>query len=318
MPSRSDSVSGVLLIDKPVGPTSFDVVRVVKRALRVKSAGHTGTLDPNASGLLPICIGDATRIAAFLTEESKEYEGIVRFGVETDTLDSAGTVTATRDAGGLSRAGVEAEVTRLVGPQKQIVPMYSAHKVGGKRLYEIARSGEEVDRPEQDIVVEAAVLAGWASPDATVRVRCSKGTYIRSLAALLGTRLGSGAHLFALRRLSTGPFRIDSAMPLDSFVALMEKEPESGRARILSAERALDFLPALALDARRAISVAFGNAVTAADARALGLPSLRPASRVRLIDPEGFIVAVGELTDSGDIRLARVLRARQGPGLHRG
>lgn len=301
--------SGVLLVDKPVGPTSFDVVKAVRRALRVKSAGHTGTLDPNASGLLPICLGDATRIASFITDGSKVYSGVVRFGVETDTLDSEGKVTATHEAGHLQQSEVAAAVAGLVGRQEQITPMYSARKVDGRRLYELAREGQDVERPAHEITVEEAVMLDWAPPDATIRIRCSKGTYIRSLAAVLGERLGTGAHLKALRRLASGPLNVSDALPLEAVVQLVETDPAALLARILTVEQALLELPEIRLDARTAISVAFGNQVPPGM-----FPALPPGAKVRLVDPEGFVVAVGESTAGGAIRLARVLRARTGSG----
>jgi tRNA pseudouridine55 synthase len=301
--------SGVLLVDKPVGPTSFDVVRAVRRALRVKSAGHTGTLDPNASGLLPLCLGDATRIASFITEGTKVYDGVVRFGVETATLDAEGTVTATRDASHLDRQVIEGAVAQLIGRQTQITPMYSARKVDGKRLYELAREGQEVERPEHEITVERAELLDWAPPDATVRIRCSKGTYIRSLAALLGERLETGAHLKALRRHASGALNVSDALPLDTILRLSESDPAALAARILTVEQALVELPALRLDQRTAISVAFGNPVPP------GMFAVLPVgAKVRLLDPEGWVVAVGEAAVGGGFRLARVLRARTGPG----
>jgi tRNA pseudouridine55 synthase len=305
---------GVVLIDKPVGPTSFDVVRAVKRALKVKSAGHTGTLDPNASGLLPICLGDATRIASFLTDGSKVYDGTVLFGVQTDTLDAEGTVTGTRACDHLTREGVEAAIATLVGTQDQIVPMFSAHKVGGRRLYDLAREGQEVERPTQRITVESATLLDWSPPRAVIRFRCSKGTYIRSLAALLGERLEVGAHLAALRRSETGGMSVDQALPLAAFVELAAASRASAEARMHSVEQALAALPECRLDTRRAMAVGFGNAPGPADRPASGWPEMSIGTVVRLTNPEGLIVAVGQTLPNGGIELLRVLRANVGPG----
>lgn len=305
---------GVLLIDKPVGPTSFDVVRVVKRALKVKSAGHTGTLDPNASGLLPICLGDATRIATFITDGPKVYDGVVRFGIETDTLDIEGAVTRTSDASSLTQGQVAAAVAALVGTQDQIVPMYSAHKVDGRRLYDLAREGKEVERPTQRITVESAELLSWSAPDATIRVRCTKGTYIRSLAALLGQQLEVGAHLAALRRRESGGMSVDAAVPLADFVRLAETDRPAAEGLLRSVEQALLELPECRLDQRKAMSVGFGNAPEPADRRAFGWPEWPPGTVVRLTDPAGLVVAVGAALADGGIELRRVLRAHVGPG----
>lgn len=312
-------VAGVLLVDKPTGPTSFDVVRQVKRLVGVKSAGHTGTLDPLASGLLVICTGDATRIASFLTDGRKEYEGVVRFGTTTDTLDAQGTVLETRDATGLSREAVEAALATFLGKQLQIAPMYSARKHEGKRLYELARAGEEVERAPTEIEIDAIDLLDWTPPEATVRVKCSKGTYIRTLAADLGAKLGTGAHLRALRRLASGALHVREAATLQ---ALEEAAATGGRpallARMLSVETALVELPALQLDERRAFSVGFGNALDAAAHMALGLPLHPVGTRLRLLGPEGLVVAVGEVTAPSHVRLLRVLRPLTGPGLYKG
>lgn len=313
MTSRGPDWNGVVLVDKPRGPTSFDVVRELRRICRTKSAGHTGTLDPMATGLLPICLGDATRIATFLTAADKEYEARIRFGATTDTLDAEGTILETRDPSGLTRERLEAEVATLVGAQLQVAPMYSARKVDGKRLYELARAGVEVAREARPIVVVSARLVAWTPPEADVVVRCSKGTYIRSLAETLGVRTGVGAHLTGLRRTGTGPFRVEEALTPDALAAL---GPDALAGRVLSVERALAHLPGLTLDERLAIGVSFGHPIPAEAAARLGGP-FAAGTHVRLIAPDGLVVAVGE-SDGAAVRLARVLRARTGPGVPKG
>lgn len=310
----ASAVNGVLLVDKPVGPTSFDVVQRVRKALRTKKAGHTGTLDPNASGLLAVCLGDATRIATFLVEGTKSYRGTVRFGVTTDTLDPQGTVLETRDASHLTRGAVEAAVAGLVGVQSQVAPMYSAKRVGGKRLYELAREGEEVEREAFDVTIEEARVEAFENPDATIFVRCSKGTYIRTIAQTLGELLGTGAHLATLRRLASGQFDVTRALPL---AEIERRGPEGTLAsEILTVEQALQALPALALDERRAIAVSFGNALLPEHHELLGLPLLAAGSKARLVAPDGLVIAVGESDGAGTVKLLRVLRSRTGPGTH--
>jgi tRNA pseudouridine55 synthase len=312
MPSESEP-SGVLLVDKPVGPTSFEVVKRVRRALRVKSAGHTGTLDPNASGLLPVCVGDATRIATFVTEGEKVYEGLVRFGVTTDTLDLLGKVLQTRDASHLRQAEIALAIESIVGTQGQAAPMYSARKVDGRRLYELAREGKEVEREEREITVAEARLLGWASPDARILFRCSKGTYIRVLAADLGERLQVGAHLAGLRRTASGALNVLEALPLER----IEARGVDSRAELRSVERVLSDMPSLKLDERLAASVAFGNSIEGPQLERLGLASPVAGQKVTLLGPDELIVAIGEGVDSGGVRLVRVLRARVGPGTYR-
>ncbi len=303
--------SGLLLVDKPAGPTSFDVVQRVRRALQVKKAGHTGTLDPNASGLLPICLGEATRLVPFLVAGAKSYRGVVRLGATTDTLDAQGRFLSTRDPSGVTRASVEAALATMVGTQEQMPPMFSAKKVGGRRLHELARAGEEIERKPVAVTIEEARLEAFAPPEVTVFIRCSKGTYVRVLAADLGERLGCGAHLAQLRRLSSGPFSVESA------TALAEIERDPTAAAVLPIETALAHLPELELDERAAISVSFGNPLTPADRSRLRLPALASGALARLTGPSHRVVAVGEADPSGGVRLARVLLARTGPGLHR-
>ena len=257
MTRATSDISGVILVDKTVGPTSFDVVRSVKRALRVKSAGHTGTLDPNASGLLPVCVGDATRIASFVTDGDKSYEGLVRFGVTTNTLDSEGEVLETRDCAHLTQNAVEQAIATIVGPQDQAAPMFSARRVGGRRLHELAREGVEVEREARQITVYAATLLSWNAPDALVRFHVSKGTYIRVLAERLGELLDVGAHLAQLRRTESGHLSVSQALPLADIEALANSDAEGLHSRLRSTDDVLLGLPYLhvRLDERGAAAV---------------------------------------------------------------
>ncbi|TMA29229.1 MAG: tRNA pseudouridine(55) synthase TruB, partial [Deltaproteobacteria bacterium] len=175
-------LSGVVVVDKPSGPTSFDVVRRVKGLFKTRRCGHTGTLDPTATGVLPICIGDATKVASFVSEGEKEYDAVVRFGEITDTQDAAGRMLETRPLGDLSEERVRKELEGFVGLVEQTPPMYSARKVDGKRLYELARAGEEVERESRQVHIDEARLTFFRPPDAGIFVRCSKGTYLRTLA----------------------------------------------------------------------------------------------------------------------------------------
>jgi tRNA pseudouridine55 synthase len=312
MPTASE-LHGVLLVDKPVGPTSFDVVQRVRRALGGRKAGHTGTLDPNATGLLAVCLGEATRLVPFLMAGEKSYRGVVRFGVTTDTLDAAGSVLHTADASRLVRGDVEAAVAGLTGVTSQVAPMYSAKRVDGERLHEVARRGGEVERAPFPVRILETRLEAFTPPDATVFVRCSKGTYIRTLAETLGAVLGTGAHLAGLRRLSSGTLSVEDALGL----AEVERLGPAAAERLIPTEVALGELPALPLDGRTAASVAFGNALGPAEHAALSLPAHESGTLLRLLDPSGIVVAVGEATGPHAVKLVRVLKARIGPGLHR-
>jgi tRNA pseudouridine55 synthase len=218
---RGRRVDGVLLLDKPTGISSNAALQRARRALGAQKAGHTGTLDPLASGLLPLCLGEATKFAQFLLDADKGYVATVRFGMRTDTLDAEGAVLSRSDVR-LTRGDVEAALPRFTGPLLQCPPAHSALKHQGRPLYAYARAGEEVPRAPRAVEVTALTLQEWSLPDAVLDVRCSKGTYVRVLAADLGEALGCGAHLAALRRTATGGFTLDQAVALDQLEAMDE------------------------------------------------------------------------------------------------
>jgi tRNA pseudouridine55 synthase len=301
----SDSrVHGVLLVDKPAGPTSHDVVLRVRRALGTPSAGHTGTLDPAATGLLAVCLGDALKLQRWLAEGDKAYQATVAFGAATDTEDATGQVTERGDAAPLTEAAVRAALPALTGELRQLPPMYSAVRVGGRRLHEAARAGEAVEREPRTVVVHALVLQALAplGPDglrqARLTVRCGKGTYVRTLAADLGAALGVPAHLAALRRTETGGFSLAAALPLQEVEALAaggKAGREALLARLVAPADALPF-PALTVDAPRARAVAQGKAITAPGEDGLW----------RVLGPGGRLLAVSELR-AGQLRPLRVM-----------
>ncbi|HEY8368836.1 MAG TPA: tRNA pseudouridine(55) synthase TruB [Thermodesulfobacteriota bacterium] len=265
-PSDTD-LHGVLVIDKPKGPTSHDVVLRVRRRLGVRKAGHTGTLDPMATGVLPVVVGEATKLVPLLMEGDKAYEAEATLGIETDTLDAEGRVVATTPAAAwpTDRAAVERAVADLAGRRVQRPPAFSAAKVGGRPLHERARAGEAAEGAPREVVVHEAALTGFEPaegdrpPRVRFRVTCSKGTYVRVLAADLGRALGSGAHLSALRRTRSGPFGLERAVPLEAL------DSEAGRARALAAlvppEVAIGHIPAVSLGAAEAARLAHGQAV---------------------------------------------------------
>ena len=205
---------GVLVIDKPAGWTSHDVVTRARRLLGERRIGHAGTLDPAATGVLPLAVGDATRVLEYLTDASKTYLAEVTFGVETDSFDADGVVTAVADPASLDADRLERALAAFQGEIAQVPPMHAAIKIGGRRLYELARRGEEVERPSRVVTISTLSLVEWSPPIATLLVDCSKGTYVRALASNLGTALDVGAHLSNLVRLRTGPFRLCHAVTL--------------------------------------------------------------------------------------------------------
>ena len=208
---------GVLLVNKPVGPTSHDIVGLARRGLKTRRVGHTGTLDPFASGLLVLCVGPATRLSSWLTHLDKVYEATVHFGVETTTLDPEGEVTARDEPGALRLA--EAQIAEILaafeGRQQQVPPAYSAKKIAGEAAHRRVRRGEVVELPPVPIEVFALELLAWQAPKLEVRVHCSSGTYIRALARDFGKAAGCGAHLEQLRRLRVGAFDVGDAIQVD-------------------------------------------------------------------------------------------------------
>ncbi len=204
-------LSGFIIVDKPAGVTSFSMVALVRRLAGVKRVGHAGTLDPLATGVLPVGVGHATRLIEYLDAASKTYVARVRFGVSTDTYDAEGLVTAQRDASHVTADALEAALRGFVGDIEQTPPVFSAIKLAGKPLYKYAREGQAVTVAARVVRVDAIALQGFEGGEAEIEVRCGKGTYIRSIAHDLGERLGCGAHLTALRRTSSGGFGVGDA-----------------------------------------------------------------------------------------------------------
>jgi len=235
----SRRLDGVLIIDKPAGRTSHDVVAEVSRRLGRAKTGHAGTLDPMATGVLVVLVGEATKIAQVLTADDKAYEGTLELGLETDTLDADGAVVRERraEAALVDRAALEAAMVRFLGAGQQTPPMYSAVRVEGRRLHELARAGTEVERAARPIEIRRFDLVSFAPPQADFAVDCSKGTYVRSLVADLGHALGCGAHLTRLRRTRSGPFDLARALPL------AEVDHEAASARLVRLAEAVAHLP---------------------------------------------------------------------------
>jgi tRNA pseudouridine55 synthase len=207
-------VSGVLVVDKPVGLTSHDVVQIIRRGTGIRRAGHTGTLDPRASGVLVVLIGPAVRLSEYVSASDKRYQATIRLGSSTDTYDSEGTITGSTSVDGITEDQFLEVLQSFEGDIQQVPPPYSAVKVQGKKAYEMARKGEEVDLEPRNIKVYSLDLLEWAPPEVVIDVYCSSGTYVRSLANDLGNELGVGAHLIGLRRTRSGRFTLRDAVPL--------------------------------------------------------------------------------------------------------
>jgi len=209
----ANSISGVLVVDKPVGMTSHDVVQQVRAGTHIRRAGHTGTLDPRASGVLVVLIGPAVRLSEYISTSDKRYQAVLRFGVTTSTYDTEGEITS-RAPVDISYEELEKTLNSFVGEFEQTPPIYSAIKVGGRKAYDYARDGETVDLEPRMITVHSIELLDWDPPEAVIDIHCSSGTYIRSLASDLGQKLGCGATLVGLRRTRNGQFGLRDAVSL--------------------------------------------------------------------------------------------------------
>ncbi len=279
-------MTGLLLVDKPAGMTSHDVVDRIRRAARIRRVGHTGTLDPGATGLLILCLGKATRLSEHLTRMDKTYEGAMRLGVVTDSYDMDGRVVEENPVPELGAEEIQRVCSGFVGAIEQIPPMVSAVKVGGERLYKKARKGETVERPARNVMVYEFSVLGYEPPQARVRVRCTSGTYVRSLCHDAGHLLGCGASLAALRRTAVGMHRIEDAAPMDHFTG-----PDEVRAHLIPIEQALDIPEVSVRDGSRA-SLLAGNPMTASDLKA---PCPIHEGWVQMKDSAGKLLALGQI-----------------------
>jgi tRNA pseudouridine55 synthase len=258
----ADAVNGVLLLDKPSGPSSNVVLQRAKRLLNAARAGHTGTLDPLASGLLVIALGEATKFAGGLLGADKAYRAAVKLGMRTATGDAEGAVLSRSDVA-VSESALRQALERFRGEIEQVPPMYAALKHGGRPLYVYARRGESVERSPRRVAIRCLELESFAGDTASLRVECSKGTYIRTLAEDIGEALGCGAHLAALRRFAVGPFSVEQSITLQDLDSL---SPALRRERLLPPQALLDSWPRLRLDADLVARFRQGQAVPASAA----------------------------------------------------
>ena len=291
---------GFFVIDKPAGVTSHDVVSKVRRAIGQKKVGHTGTLDPFATGVLPVAVGDGTKAIQFLDESQKEYRAVLRLGISTDTQDLTGTVTCERDFSNVTAEDLQRTAQGFLGRIDQLPPMYSALKRDGVPLYKLARQGVEVERETREVEIHSLSFDWIRLPEACFTVRCSRGTYVRTLACDLGEALGCGAHLLELRRTRSGLF--DEAASL-SIEKLSESLDQAGL--LLAPDRALTHLTELQLTAEGGRKVGFG-VVPEHEDLVDGLPeALAPGDQVRLY-LDGRFAAVARLDNVRRLRLSRV------------
>jgi len=269
-----EQLCGILTIDKPSGITSHDAVRRVRRITGQRRVGHAGTLDPLATGVLILCLGQATRVIEYLMADDKVYRARIRLGISTDTYDAEGKITFQAKTDGISRVQVEQALEAFVGILEQTPPMYSAIKHKGTPLYRLARRGEVIPRQARTIKIEALDFLEWAPPELEIRVHCSKGTYIRSLAHDLGQQLGCGAHLTGLVREASGRFSLEHAITLDD----LERAFTAGRGPSLLQpfDAALQAFPSVAVNRVTEREIRFGQRVRLS--KALQTPMCRAYS----------------------------------------
>ncbi len=289
-------VHGVLNVNKPAGMTSHDVVDAVRRILGFQRVGHTGTLDPQATGVLPLCVGRATRIAQFLTQADKEYDMTLRLGITTDTLDAAGKVLSEAEVQ-VTRADIEAVLPRFRGTIKQVPPLYSAKKHKGERLYRLARRGETVERAPVEVTIFDLTLVECSVPYVRLTVTCSKGTYARSLCDDIGRVLGCGGHLHALCRVRSGDFRLDRAVTLDD-LAIRVANGRLGEV-LLPLSEALAHLPAVRVTPEAGPLILHGNAITAGMVAQFP-PALAVGGLVRVLGFRKQLLALAEADVASD------------------
>lgn len=297
MTSPAPPLDGALVVDKPVGPTSHDVVARVRRALGTRRVGHTGTLDPLASGVLPVVVGAATRLARFLSAGVKAYDAVVRLGSATDSGDLAGAVIEAPPDGDAPVPDLEAAaqaLARFVGPFDQVPPAFSAKKVGGVRAYVLAREQRAVDLRGVRVSLHAAEALGLEGVELRIRLVCSAGFYVRALARDLGEALGCGGHLVALRRTASGPFTTAMAVPLDA----IEQSPDAARARLVQPVDLLPWAALVCLTPAGVERVRHGHRVGPEEIAGIErglLDAPRPPAwpaLVRLVGPTGALIAV--------------------------
>jgi len=293
-------VNGILLLDKPTGLTSNAALQAVKQLYAARKAGHTGSLDPLATGLLPICFGEATKISGFLLDADKHYTVTCRFGVQTSTGDAEGEVISERPVDGLTKRQVAAALTGFAGEIEQIPPMYSALKHKGERLYKLAREGVEVEREPRAVTIHAIELLDCKLPEATIRVHCSKGTYVRTLVEDIGEQLGCGAHVAALRRTGVGPFNEAGMLTMTKLEAVAADGGHYALDQLLlPIESGLAHWPGVKLSSDAAFYLRQGQPVL--------VPQAPTEGWVRLYEGESQFLGMGEVLDDGRVAPRRLM-----------
>ncbi len=300
-------VDGIVLVDKPAGLTSNGVLQRARRAFNAQKGGHTGSLDPLATGVLPLCLGEATKFSQYLLDADKTYLSTFVLGETRNTSDADGEIIATVDASHITRQQVEGALAAFAGEIQQIPSMFSALKHEGQPLYKLARKGEEVERKARTVTIHELSLEGFTPgvlAKVEIRVHCSKGTYVRSIAEDLGAALACGAHVAKLRRVNSGPFEIGSCISLEEIVELGEaKDFDRLDALLKPVDYAIQTMPLVSLDSDSSFYLCQGQPVVALNAPSEGL--------VRVANEEGVFLGVAEILDDGRITPRRLVVSQE-------
>ena len=299
---KGRNVNGILLLDKPTGITSNEALQSVKRLFKARKAGHTGSLDPLASGLLPICLGEATKASGFLLDADKHYQVRCKLGEKTATGDAEGEVIESSPLEGIDAARIESVLAGFRGEIVQIPPMYSAVKHQGQRLYKLARQGVEVEREPRHIIIHKLILETVDLPYFDLDVHCTKGTYVRTLAEDIGEALGCGAHVSGLRRLGVGPYDSQKMVTMEKLKELSESDFEALDALLLPIETALAQWPDVSLNDDAAYYVRQGQPVQ--------VPHAPTSGWVRMYQAGGRFLGMGQILDDGRVAPRRLMGAR--------
>jgi tRNA pseudouridine55 synthase len=298
---------GVLVVDKPTGLSSHDVVQELRRILGIRRIGHTGTLDPRASGVLLACVGRGTKVARFLTGHDKEYQAVIKLGATSDTYDAEGEIKETQENCKVSSDRIREAVDSFKGEIWQLPPLHSAVKYRGKRLYQYAREKEKVERTKRKVEIKEIIIENLDVPFVELKVSCSKGTYIRSLAHDLGQKLGCGAYLFSLRRTRVGPFGLEDALSPGK-IAEVKKEGRIGEA-LIPIEEALAHLPSVAVAEDSVQRIQQGAPLVSSSVSSLG-GSFEQDQSISVTDQQGRIIAIGKALSSSEKFLGSTCKDR--------
>jgi tRNA pseudouridine55 synthase len=298
--SRDKPINGLIILDKPTGMTSNRCLQKIKHLLGASKAGHTGSLDPLATGVLPLCFGEATKISQFLLESDKVYSATIKLGVKTNTGDSEGQIVGETEVPDLDLTTIENTVQSFVGSIDQVASNFSALKQNGVPLYKLARAGKKIEPKSRRITIYYIKVLSWASPNINVEVSCSKGTYIRSLAEDIGAKLGIGAHITALRRLKAGPFNLEQSYTIEDLQAIQQTSGEAGLENcLLFMDLAISEIPALDLDQEQTLRLRQGQLVQ------LNQPIKNGQFRIYL---EGEFIGLAELKEGGKLAAKRLMQ----------